>query len=63
MKFIKPILNRFKEPSSWAAIAGALALAGIDAQAWGGWQYVVWIGAGAAGLLAVLLPEKAAPAV
>lgn len=57
MNFILDILDRFKEPSSWAVITTALASFGLtipDPVS----QSVVLVGAGAAGLIAFFLREK-----
>ena len=50
------LLNRFKEPSSWAAITAALV--GVYPAIGDASQSIVLIGAGAAGLLAFFLAEK-----
>lgn len=51
------IINRFKEPSSYSAIAAVLAMAGVivpnDL-----WQNVVLIGCGVAGVLGFWIREK-----
>lgn len=56
---ISSIAARFKEPSSYAGIAAALAVAGIHIDQ-GLWQYVVYVGAGLSGIVSFFLPEKTA---
>ena len=56
---ISGIADRFKEPSSWAGIAAALGAAGLHIDP-GLWQYLVYIGMGASGVVAFFLPEKSA---
>lgn len=51
------ILNRFKEPSSWAAIMGLLTSLGIQLPD-GLAEHITYILAGVAGVIAILLPEK-----
>jgi hypothetical protein len=56
------LIERFKEPSSWAGIAGIatpiLAVFGLTVDP-GIWTYLAYIGAGIAGVLAIVLPERA----
>jgi hypothetical protein len=52
---LRMILNRFKEPSSWAGLAGMALAAGVSAPAFAA---VSLIGAGICGALAVILPEN-----
>ncbi len=51
------VANRFKEPSSWAGLGALLALVGLNMT---GVElgYLVNIGTGLCGLVAVLIPEK-----
>jgi len=51
------IINRFKEPSSYAALAGVLAMVGIMIPA-NLWQNVVMIACGAAGVVGFFMGEK-----
>ena len=55
---ISGIASRFKEPSSWAGIAAALAVAGIHLDPTLA-QAVTYVGAGMAGVVAFFLPEQA----
>lgn len=57
MKFIIEILNRFKEPSSWAVIFTTIAGVGITLDA-GIVQNLTMIGAGLAGIAGFFLSEK-----
>jgi hypothetical protein len=50
------ILKRFREPSTYAALAALLAVFGVPV---GIGEAVVQIGAGLAGLAAIFLPERA----
>jgi len=54
---IAHIAARFKEPSSWAGIAGLLGVVGIHLDP-GMANSVMLIGAGIAGVIAFLMPEK-----
>jgi hypothetical protein len=55
MKFVSWLVNRLKEPSTYAGVASlALALGLTDAQ----WQAISAAVAGLAGLAAVFLMEK-----
>ena len=56
MKMIKNLAERFKEPSSWAGLAGLAVLVGFNLDP-NLLQSIVYVGAGLAGLGAVLLPE------
>ncbi len=49
------LINRLKEPSSWAAITAIGVLFGLPSEAL---NLVGQVGAGVAGLLAFALPEK-----
>jgi len=51
------ILSRMKEPSSWAAIAAALAAFGFSIPS-STWQAIVGVGTGGAALAGILLAEK-----
>ena len=54
MKFVSWIVNRLKEPSTYAGVASlALALGVTDAQ----WSAISAAGAGLAGLVAMFLTE------
>jgi hypothetical protein len=55
---ISGLANRFKEPSSWAGLGAIMGLVGLHMSA-AEVGYIVDIGMGAAGLLALFLPEKA----
>lgn len=50
------LINRFKEPSSWAAITAGLV--GVFPALEGTGQAIALVGAGIAGLLAFFLKEK-----
>ena len=57
MEHFKKIIDRLKEPSSWAAIAIALGVFGIEASP----EYlkvVTQAGTGVSALMAVLMSEK-----
>jgi hypothetical protein len=49
---------RFKEPSSWAGLAGLFVLFGVHVDA-GVTQDIIFIGSGIAGLVAFFAPEGA----
>lgn len=55
------LLDRLKEPSSYAALAAVLAMVGvnIDAELW---QYVVGAASAIAGIAGFFLGERGAPA-
>lgn len=53
---LRSLVNRFKEPSSWAGFAVLFAVFGVPATTY---QLVANVGAGLAGLLAIALPESA----
>jgi hypothetical protein len=55
---LKPIINRLKEPSSWAGITAMAGMFGVSLDP-GIAQNIAFIGAGICGILAVLMPEKA----
>jgi hypothetical protein len=52
------LAERFKEPSSWAGIAGIAAVVGFTMDA-GLMQSAIYIAAGIAGLVAFFTPEGA----
>lgn len=54
------LANRFKEPSSWAAITTGLTAIGINIDP-SATQAGVYIAAGVAGLIAFFLREKGTP--
>ncbi len=56
MNALRVLASRFKEPSSWAGLAGILALVGLSVDG-AIVEAVTYIGAGLAGLVAVFLPE------
>jgi uncharacterized membrane protein YccC len=51
------ILNRFKEPSSYAALAGVLAMIGISVPV-DLWQNIIMIACGASGVVGFFMSEK-----
>ena len=51
------IIARLKEPSTWAAIAGALAALGINVPS-GTWQAITGVGAVLAGVAGAAMAEK-----
>ena len=51
------IINRFREPSSYAALAGVLAMVGIMVPA-DLWQNVVMVACGMAGVAGFFMGEK-----
>lgn len=51
---MKAIVNRFKEPSSWAGFAVLFAVFGVPATTY---QLVASVGAGLCGLISIALPE------
>lgn len=53
---LRNIALRFKEPSSWAGLAGLVALLGISVDP-GLMQSAAMVGAGLAGIAAILIPE------
>lgn len=50
------IINRMKEPSTWAGLGVFVAMAGVDPHKW---DLISQAGAAIAAALAVFLPEKA----
>ena len=50
------IINRFKEPSSYAALAGVLAMVGISVPV-ELWQNIVMLACGAAGVVGFFMSE------
>ena len=56
MAYIKEIAARFKEPSSWGGLAAFLAIVGVNLDS-GVIESIVYVGAGAAGLIAFFLPD------
>lgn len=57
MKKLKSLIERLKEPSSWAAIAAAMAALGLQVDP-GLWQHLALAGTGVSGLAAFFLKEK-----
>lgn len=57
MNVLRALLDRFDEPSSWAAIAALLTGFGVNVDD-GLWQSIVFLGAGAAGLAGFFIREK-----
>ena len=56
------IAERLAEPSTWAAVAAALAaVLGADIVETAAWEPVVGAGVGVAGLAAFLLKERGSP--
>jgi uncharacterized membrane protein YccC len=51
------ILNRFKEPSSYAALAAVLAMIGISIPV-DLWQNIIMIACGASGVAGFFMSEK-----
>jgi len=51
------ILDRLKEPSTWAGVAAACATIGHAIPGVPG-QVVTWVGSSLAALLAIVVPEK-----
>ena len=51
------IINRFKEPSSYAALAGVLAMIGITVPV-DLWQNIIMIACGASGVVGFFMSEK-----
>ena len=51
------IINRFKEPSSYAALAGVLAMVGISIPI-ELWQNIVMLACGASGVVGFFMSEK-----
>ena len=52
------IFNRFKEPSTWAGLGILASIVGVPASTY---QLIQQVGMGLAGLLAVVLAERAKP--
>jgi len=50
------IINRFKEPSSYAALAGVLAMVGISVPV-ELWQNIVMLACGASGVIGFFMSE------
>lgn len=57
MEALRQLAARFKEPSSWAGIAGIMAIFGVHLDP-GILNAIIVFMAGFAGLLAVIIPEK-----
>jgi hypothetical protein len=57
MNKLKNLVERLKEPSSWAAIASAMLALGISVDP-GLWQHLALAGTGVSGLLAFFMGEK-----
>ena len=51
------IIDRFKEPSSYAALAGVLAMIGITIPV-DLWQNIIMIACGASGVVGFFMSEK-----
>ncbi len=51
------IIDRFKEPSSYAALAGVLAMIGISVPV-DLWQNMIMIACGASGVIGFFMSEK-----
>lgn len=60
MKLLRTLLDRFDEPSSWAALATLLTGIGIQVEP-GMWQFITYILAGGAGVLGFFLKESPKP--
>ena len=54
---LKFIINRLREPSTWAALPSIAVAIGLGAPS-GTWEAVTQVGLGLAGLAGVLLREK-----
>ena len=54
---LKGLISRFKEPSSYSAIAAVLAMCGIMIPS-DLWQSIIMLGCGASGVAGFLLKEK-----
>ncbi len=54
---MRSFVARLKEPSSWAAVAAALAALGVSVDP-GLWQQIAAAGTGCSGLAAFFLKEK-----
>lgn len=57
MNKLKELVNRLKEPSSWAAIASAMLALGLSVDP-GLWQHLALAGTGVSGLVAFFMREK-----
>lgn len=57
MNILRALLDRFDEPSSWAAIAALLTGLGVNMPE-ALWQSIVFVGAGLAGLAGFFIKEK-----
>ena len=57
MNKLKSLVSRLKEPSSWAAVAAAMAALGLSVDP-GLWQHLATAGVGVSGLLAFFMKEK-----
>ena len=55
-KKISSFINRFKEPSSYAALAGVLAMVGISVPV-ELWQNIVMLACGASGVIGFFMSE------
>jgi len=53
---MKALLNRFKEPSSYAGFAAIIALVGLNLDT-GQIQSIVYLFSGIAGVVAMIMPE------
>ena len=54
---MKALISRFKEPSSYSAIAAVLAMCGVIVPS-DLWQSIILIGCGASGIAGFWLKEK-----
>ncbi len=54
------LLQRLKEPSTWAGLSVLAAVAGVqvDNESMQAWQGIAYLFAGGAGSAAVMLPER-----
>ena len=57
MNKLKSFVERLKEPSSWAAVAAAMAALGVSLDP-GLWQQIAAAGTGVSGLLGFFMKEK-----
>jgi hypothetical protein len=58
LQVLAHLAARFKEPSSWAGLAGLAALVGVHLDPSFA-QSIAYIGAGVAGVVAFAVPERA----
>lgn len=57
MEKLSQLAERFKEPSSWAGLAGLASILGVNLDP-GLSHSIALVGAGIAGLIAFFVPEK-----